>query len=207
MARDRCDRYMGTAFTPDCTNRRARETMADPLVKLDTNVPFVSAVFEGTVTGDFNAAAAILQLIEVRHKVMFTTLLPMDEGVFWSNRWVQDRIHPFLRETQLVCTAGDLLSYAAIFDRVGRRLSASWQAWGKVLADWANASWFAKPSGDADSQGTLEWGYMDFYTESYIEYLVEGYATWSKGIRDTIARKDEMFGAHLCPSRGWVTPC
>jgi hypothetical protein len=143
------------------------------MIRLNRDIPFVNAVLSGDVRG----ADQILQAAERRHGLRFATLdAHVDEDQ--RDEWYVAHLWPFLSETHMILSAGDLLGRSWILlDTAGIDRTPTWREWGRIVADWANRHWTRRPGVAA-----RPWHYMDFYMDLHVAAFVDGYAAWRDAV-------------------------
>ena len=166
------------------------------MICLDRTVPFVRMALEGTP----EQAAEILRAAEQRHGLRwFASPINLEEDQ--RDEWYKVHLWPFLSETHLILSAGDLFATdCLLLDSAGIDHSPTWRHWGRIVADWANQHWMARPVG-ADRP----WNYLDFYAYAYLSYHIEGYDTWRAAIWHILAVSGDgrvPVVAHTEPDRG-----
>lgn len=159
------------------------------MIQLDRQIPFVDAVLAGRT----KAAADLLRGAEQRHGLRFAVLidnLPEDN----RDEWYESHLWPFLSETQFVLTAGDLFGNGwSLIDTSNVDHTPTWRHWGGVVADWANRHWVARPGGLGQtiwSQAKRPWEYLDFYMESHVHEVIQGYPDWRNAILCVLDAKE-----------------
>jgi hypothetical protein len=156
------------------------------MIRLDRTVPFVRAALEGAIS----EAATILQDAERRHGLRW---LAVDENRPENNceTWYQLHLWPFLSETHMVLTGGDMqYSECSLLDTEGSDHFPTWRHWGEIVATWANRSWFPRPAGLGATkwyQAQRPWNYLDFYCCSYLDGVVEEYDLWRSAVWKVLA--------------------
>ncbi|MCE9545541.1 MAG: hypothetical protein K8T25_08495 [Planctomycetia bacterium] len=151
------------------------------MIQLDRSIPFVFAVLDGTV----DEAAAILQEAQERHGLRWLVVpgnVPEDN----RSEWYQTHLWPFLSETQMVLSAGDLQATGCLLlDTAGVDHFPTWRHWGQVMAEWANQFWVPRPSGLGKTKwyrAQRPWEYLDFYDHAYLSGVVAEYDAWRSAI-------------------------
>lgn len=144
-------------------------------------------------------AALALRDIERLSGAMISSDVRMAVEEHTDELWIVQHLHPLL-SLMSVPWAGDELNNVFVLDRHGKELGVTWRAWGDVVASWANAQWFARPIGFgnvAHQRRDRRWEYLDFYMTTYFDYLIADYGVVLDALRQTIARKDQLYGLHL----------
>jgi len=159
------------------------------VIQLNRKVRFVDAV----LGGDIEAAVAILQSAEERHQLRFT-VIATNLPEYQLDDWYEARLWPFLSETNLILTAGDLFGNDwSLIDPLGVDHTPTWRQWGGLVADWANQHWPARPAGLGQtrrSQAARPWEYLDFYMDVYLETFIEDYTAWRTAVLRVLSAKD-----------------
>jgi hypothetical protein len=166
------------------------------LITLDRRIPFVDAVLS---VHDSNAplenAAHLFAEIEHKHGLRITSDYIAAEEIEVSDDWCRNMLFPFLTETHLVITGGDLLIPCTIYNDFGQEVSFSWREWGGWMAEWANKFWFPRPVGLGTTRWTRQkrdWNYLDFYNRDYLNYQIENYDIWADTVVQVIKKKIEI---------------
>ncbi len=151
------------------------------MIRLDRNIPFVRAALHGTPA----EAAAILQDAERRHGLRWVAWpdnLPEDN----SDEWYEGHLWPFLTDTHMVLTAGDIQATGcSLLDTAGVDHFPTWRYWGDVVARWANRHWLPRPAGLGQSDWyrvQRPWEYLDFYDHAYLAGVIAGYDEWRAAV-------------------------
>jgi hypothetical protein len=148
---------------------------------LDRTIPFVRVALEGTPA----EATAILQDAERRHGLRWLAVAdnrPEDN----SAEWYQGHLWPFLTETNMVLSAGDLQATGcSLLDSTGVDRFPTWLLWGELVAEWANRFWVPRPAGLGQTnwyRARRPWQYLDFYDHAYLSGVIEGYDRWRSAV-------------------------
>lgn len=162
-------------------------------IRLDRSVPFVDAALRAAEGAcPIAEAASILAAAEQRHglTLVWRGDLVDDRGPFdW---WCESSLFPFLDETHLVIAGGDLFQDCEFRTPDGLAVGFTWRHWGEVLAEWANRRWVPRPGGLGTtrwSRASRPWEYLDFYMDTHLVDLIEGYAGWAASVLQAIEAK------------------
>lgn len=163
--------------------------LASPF-SLDRSIPFVDA----TLAGDVPRAVGILKAAEQRHGLQWVNPSLNAEREYQLHDWYEQHLWPFLSETHLILTGGDLLGSGwMLWDTTLVDHTPTWRHWGELVATWANQNWGPRPSGIGQTKWSITerpWEYLDFYMQWYLEDVVDGYVVW----RDSVLRVLEAKG-------------
>jgi hypothetical protein len=151
-------------------------------------------------------SATALRDIENRAGAMLTALSPPEWLEFHDEDWAREHVHPWLSMVS-VPLPGPEMNQFAFRDTRGRALSIGFRGLGAIQAAWANESWFQRPIGlgkHANQREQRQWEYLDFYMEEYFDYLIDDYPFFLGVLRQTVLRKDALFGMHLLGAKAFV---
>jgi hypothetical protein len=167
------------------------------LIFLERTIPFVRAALEGTAA----EAAVILQAAERRNGLRWLSV-PNDPPEDNSDEWLREHLWPFLTETHMVLSAGDLQATGCLLlDTAGVNHSPTWRSWGEVVARWANRFWCRRPAGLGQTswyRSQRPWQYLDFYDQAYLSGVIQGYDQW----RFAVWRVLSLTGGGHLPAEG-----
>ncbi|MBO6935291.1 MAG: hypothetical protein JJ863_09950 [Deltaproteobacteria bacterium] len=134
----------------------------------------------------FAEAKRLMEQAQRRHQVYLLPFgeTPREESELNAENsgWLETRLFPFLSETHLVLSGGDLWTGFDLLDPDGRDMTPTWRTWGDWLATWANQHWMSRPTGLGPTElarRARPWEYLDFYMRTYVDYLFEDYGQWA----------------------------
>jgi len=151
------------------------------MITLDRRIPFVRNALDGTP----EQAVEVLRAAEQRHGLRwFASPINLEEDQ--RGYWYEQHLWPFLSETHLVLSAGDLFATGcSLLDSTGIDHTATWRHWGEIVADWANRHWVPRPAGigrTAWTRAKRPWEYLDFYDHANLSDLIDGYDGWRAAV-------------------------
>lgn len=156
------------------------------MIRMDRNIPFVRAALDGS----YEEAVAELRAAEHRHGLRwFNSPANLDEDN--SQEWYEQRLWPFLSETSMVLSAGDLFATGCLLlDLNSVDHTPSWRHWGEILAGWANKHWVSRPAGLGTTdwlRANRPWQYLDFYSQGYLSPVIAEYDVWRSAVWKVLA--------------------
>ena len=165
---------------------------------LDRQIKFVDMILSVSERKEtVENAIGLLNEIEQKHnlKIISSDFYTGDKDP--DDKWCEEILFPFLSETHLVVTAGDLLPYCQIYNLEdynvqGAETLFSWREWGHWMARWANKFWKPRPQGLGETYWTRKkrnWNYLDFYERGYLNYQVDNYNIWADTIIQIILNR------------------
>jgi hypothetical protein len=149
---------------------------------LERVIPFVDAVFHVLEhNAPLDDAVAILRAAENQHQIQLLTppsssALQVTDAQYGA--LVEGHFYAFVSETHLVLPASwyDEITIQLPY---GYIYTATWRAYGQMLATWANRiRWL----------GAGDWHYMDFY-KGPDDTVIEGYQAWAETAMRVIQAK------------------
>ena len=167
------------------------------MIELDRTLPFVDAVFR-TVDHphQIDAAARLLNEIESRRHVRLHYMSDVMPDELNDDQWCNNVFFPFLTETQLIISGGDLLNLVEVLRDDGKCEAFTWRGWGYTLAEWANKHWIPRPVGLGTTAWTRKkrrWNYLDFYMREHLSYQIVDHHAYADAVLAIIERKSELF--------------